>query len=56
MVEGLIQCIEKGGTHFSSGEDARWAMEMYFAIPESQRAGGRVALPLKTRQNPWALI
>lgn len=54
MVEGLIRCIEQGGTHFSSGEDARWAMEMYFAIPESQRAGGRVSFPLKNRENPWA--
>jgi predicted dehydrogenase len=56
MVEGLIRCIEKGGAHFSSGEDARWAMEMYFAIPEGQRTGSRVALPLKTRENPWSLL
>jgi predicted dehydrogenase len=56
MVRGLIQCIEKGGSHFSSGEDARWAMEMYFALPESQRTGRRVPLPMKTRQNPWALL
>lgn len=56
MVLGLIECIEKGGTHFSSAEDARWAMEMYFAIPESQRTGDRVTFPLKTRENPWALI
>lgn len=56
MVQGLIHCIEKGGAHFSSGEDARWAMEMYFALPESQRTGDRVALPMKTRQNPWTLF
>jgi predicted dehydrogenase len=56
MVQGLIECIEKGGTHFSSGEDGRWAMEMYFAIPESQRTGARVSLPMKNRQNPWALL
>jgi len=56
MVEGLIQCIEKGGVHPSSGADARWAMEMYFALPESQRTGERVTLPLKNRQNPWSLL
>jgi hypothetical protein len=31
-------------------------MEMYFALPESQRTGDRVALPMKTRQNPWTLF
>lgn len=56
MVLGLIDCIEKGGTHFSSGEDARWAMEMYFSIPESQRTGERVTFPMKMRDNPWARI
>jgi predicted dehydrogenase len=56
MVQGLIDCIEKGGTHLSSGEDARWAMEMYFAIPESHRTGTRVTLPLKNRRNPWTLL
>ncbi len=56
MVRGLIECIERGGEHFSSGADARWAMEMYLALPESQRTGGRVALPMKTRKNPWALL
>jgi predicted dehydrogenase len=56
MVRALIECIEKGGRHFSSGEDARWAMEMYFALPESQRTGGRVSFPMKTRENPWGLL
>ena len=56
MVQGLIDCIERGGAHFSSGEDARWAMEMYFGIVESQRSGARVALPLQTRDNPWSLL
>lgn len=56
MVEGLIRCIEQGGEHFSSGADARWAMEMYFAIPESQRTGERVAFPMKNRRNPWSLF
>ena len=56
IVRGLIDCIEKGGPHFSSGEDARWAMEMYLALPESQRTGARVSLPMKNRQNPWTLL
>lgn len=56
MVRGLIECIERGGPHFSSGEDARWAMEMYFAVPESHRTGARVPLPLRNRQNPWTLL
>jgi predicted dehydrogenase len=56
MVRGLIHCIEHGGRHPSSAEDARWAMEMYFAIPESHRTGARVALPLKARTNPWTAL
>lgn len=56
MVLGLIDCIENGGEHFSSGDGARRAMEMYFAIPESQRTGTRITFPMKTRENPWALI
>jgi predicted dehydrogenase len=56
MVLGLIRCIESGGEHFSSGADARWAMEMYLALPESQRTGARVPLPMKTRGNPWELL
>lgn len=56
MVQGLIRCIEEGGEHFSSGADARWAMEMYFALPESQRTGARVSMPLKNRQNPWTML
>lgn len=56
MVQDIIRCIEKGGRHFSSGEDGRWAMEMYMAIPESHRTGGRVTLPLKNRANPWAML
>jgi predicted dehydrogenase len=53
MVQGLIDCIENGGAHFSSGGDARWAMEMCFAVPESQRTGSRVSFPLMNRENPW---
>jgi predicted dehydrogenase len=56
MVRGLLRCMEEGGTHSSSGEDARWAMEMYFALPESQRTGARVSFPLKNRQNPWVML
>lgn len=56
MIRGLIRSIETGDPHPSSGEDARWAMEMYFALPESQRTGGRVEFPLKNRQNPWTML
>jgi predicted dehydrogenase len=56
MIDGLIRAIETGAPHFASGEDARWAMEMLFALPESQRLNARVAFPLKNRQNPWSLL
>ena len=58
MVQGLIDCIEqKRDTHFSSGDDARWALEMIFAAAESHRLGGqRVTLPLANRQNPYAML
>jgi predicted dehydrogenase len=53
MVRGLVRAIESGAPHPSSGEDARWAMEMYLALPESQRTGGRVPLPMRSRGNAW---
>lgn len=56
MVEGLIAGLETGKAHFCSGEDARWAMEMYFSLAQSQRLGGRVSLPLAERRNPWSLL
>lgn len=56
IVQGLMDAIEKGTPPISSGEDARWAMEMYFALPESQRTGERVTFPMKNRRNPWAMI
>ncbi|MFN3653085.1 MAG: Gfo/Idh/MocA family protein [Armatimonadota bacterium] len=56
MVRALIECLEKGGSHFSSDNDARWAMEMYLALPESQRTGERVALPMKERGSAWAKL
>ncbi len=55
LVQGLIDAIEKGTPPLSSGDDARWAMEMYLALPESQRTGQRVTFPMKNRQNPWSL-
>lgn len=56
MIEGLIRSIEEGVPHFSSGEDARWAMEMYLSLPESQRTNARIPLPMKERRNPWSLF
>jgi predicted dehydrogenase len=56
LVRGLIRAVETGVRHPSSGEEALWAMEMYFALPESQRTGTRVPFPLRNRQNPWALL
>ena len=56
LVQGLVRCIENGDAHPSSGEDARWAMEMYFALPESQRTKARVTFPLRNRQNPWSML
>lgn len=56
MIEDLIRVIENGGKPISSGEDARWAMEMFHALPESQRVKDRVPLPLAERRNPWSLF
>lgn len=56
IVESLLHCIEDDATPISSGEEARWAMEMCFAVPESQRSGCRVSFPLKNRENPWNMM
>ncbi|MDA0709271.1 MAG: hypothetical protein O3B73_03565 [bacterium] len=55
IVNELIAAIEsdRDVVTAASGEDARAALEMAVAIPESQRLGTRVAFPLANRQNPY---
>jgi predicted dehydrogenase len=55
IVNELIAAIEsdRDVVTAASGEDARAALEMAVAIPESHRLGGRVAFPLANRENPY---
>jgi predicted dehydrogenase len=53
MVEELVEAIEVGREHRSSGREGRWAMEMIMGVYASHRRGGaRVPLPLDDRGHP----
>ena len=52
MVQEMVDCIEEGREHYSSGREARAALELIMAVYESQRTGARVKLPLEFRENP----
>ena len=53
----LIKAIEEDRdvTKVSSGADGRAALEMISAIAESHRLKARVEMPLKNRENPYAV-
>jgi predicted dehydrogenase len=55
-VEDLMAAIEEDRQPEGSVYEARSATEMIVAVFESQRAGGRVKLPLKNRQNPLTML
>ncbi len=52
----LIDCIEHDRQTKCSAADSRAIIEMIAAVFESQRIGGPVELPLKTRENPLTLL
>lgn len=54
-INDLIDSIESQRTTRCNAEDCRGITEMIVANFESQRVGGRVALPLETRVNPLSL-
>lgn len=54
-ISDLIHAIETESETKCSVEDCRGVVQMTAAIYESQRVGGPVALPLKTRRNPLTL-
>ncbi|MGC3968384.1 MAG: Gfo/Idh/MocA family oxidoreductase [Pirellulales bacterium] len=55
-VKDLLAAIEADRQPLCSAYDARAAIEMIVAAFESQRVGGPVTLPLKTRVNPLTLL
>jgi predicted dehydrogenase len=55
-INDLVDAIERQRTTRCSAEDARAIIQMIAAIFESHRVGGPVDLPLKTRENPLALM
>lgn len=52
LVEDLLDAIENGREPHSGGRTARWTIEMAMSLYASQRAGGRVRLPLEKRTHP----
>jgi len=55
-VRDLLAAIEGDTQPYSSVHAARTAVEMIVACFESQRIGGPVSFPLKTRENPLTLL
>jgi len=55
-VRDLLAAIEGDKQPYSSVHAARTAVEMIVACFESQRVGGPVTFPLKTRENPLTLL
>lgn len=54
LVADLLEAIQQDREPLASGRQARWTLEMVMALYESQLSGGRVAFPLKNRNNPLA--
>ena len=54
-VEDLMAACAEGRDPVSSASSATAALEMAMAIFESERVQRRVALPLATRENPFAV-
>ena len=56
IVKELLAAIDEDREvrHVCSGHDARAAIEMVFAVHESNLSGRRVAFPMVNRQNPYA--
>lgn len=52
----LLKAIEENRPPLASADEARSTTEMVVAIFESQRLGGPVMFPLKTRENPLTLL
>jgi predicted dehydrogenase len=55
-IRDLIDCMQHDRKTRCSAEDSRSIIGMIAAVFESQRVGGRVDLPLKTRVNPLTLL
>jgi predicted dehydrogenase len=56
IAHDLIEAIEKDRQPLGSVYDGRAALEMILAVYEAHRLKGPVALPLKNRQHPLALL
>jgi predicted dehydrogenase len=55
-IKDLLASIEEQRPTRCNAEDARSIIEMIAAVFESQRTGGTVEMPLKTRVNPLTLL
>jgi predicted dehydrogenase len=54
LVLDLLAAIEEERQPLSSGERARAALELIQAVAAAHAAGGRITLPLKEREHPYA--
>ena len=55
-ITDLVACVEGERESISSGRDARAALELIWAIYESQRQGTKIFLPLYGKQTPLDLM
>ncbi|MBI3470165.1 MAG: Gfo/Idh/MocA family oxidoreductase [Candidatus Solibacter usitatus] len=55
LAADLLEAIEQDRPARAGGAEARWTLEMVMALYESQRAGGRVRLPLERREHPLSV-
>ena len=56
IIKDLMAAIQEHREPVGNLREARAATEMIVAVFESQRVGGPVSLPLKTRVNPLTLL
>lgn len=55
LVHDLIEAVKRNRKPLSSGDDARWAMEMIQGVYAAHLADKRLSLPLQDRRHPLAI-
>ena len=56
MIDEMVNALNEGREHATSGRNGRLVLEMIMAIHESQRRKARVNIPLEVREHPLKLM
>jgi len=56
MIDEMVNALNEGREHATSGRNGRMVIEMIMAVHESQKRKSRVAIPLEVRQHPLKLM